>query len=201
MYTANQSYEVTKLGISIEPAEVRLIPSATDPYTWQILPEKEHLFKKHLSKHSIGAYRELCRGVGVSFEAVLAPESSNTAEQKLLKGRGGARVGGQDISSPEISFTTVIEQLKREKFKMAAELSGLHDQAAKATDLKHLAEEEAAQSKLVIQAAEADKQILQQEVQNLTGMVEYFRNTTANSVNEVLNRLKLDLNLNLYTGG
>lgn len=155
MYTANQSYEVTKLGISIEPAEVRLIPSATDPYTWQILPEKEHLFKKHLSKHSIGAYRELCRGVGVSFEAVLAPESSNTAEQKLLKGRGGARVGGQDISSPEISFTTVIEQLKREKFKMAAELSKLHDQAAKATDLKHLAEE-AAQSKLVIRGGQAN---------------------------------------------
>ncbi|KAL8643185.1 MAG: hypothetical protein Q9228_000170, partial [Teloschistes exilis] len=166
-----------------------------------ILPEKEHLFKKHLSKHSIGAYRELCRGVGVSFEAVLAPESSNTTEQKLLKGRGGANVGGQVISSHEISFTTVIEQLKRDKFKMAAELSKLHDQAAKATDLKHLAEEEAAQSKLVIQAAEADKQILQQEVQNLTGMVEYFRNTTANSVNEVLNRLKLDLNLDLYTSG
>lgn len=191
---------MTKLGISIDPAEVRLVPIATDPYTWQILPEKEHLFKKHLSKHSIGAYIELCRGVGVSFKAVLAPESSNTAEQKLLEGRGGARVGGPDISSPEISFTAVIGQLKRDKLKMAAELSKLHDQAAKATDLKHLAEEEAAQSKLVIQAAEADKQILQQEVQNLIGMVEYFRNTTANSVNEVLNRLKLDLNLNLYTG-
>ena len=93
----------------------------------------------------------------------------------------------------------MIEQLKRDKLKMATELSKLHDQATKATDLKHLAEEEAARSKLVIQAAEVDKQILQQEVQNLTGMVEYFRNTIANSVNEVLNILKLDLNL--YTGG
>ena len=83
---------MTKLGISIEPAEVRLITSANDPYTWQILPEKEYLFKKHLSKHSIGAYRELCRGVGLSFEAVLVPESSNAAEWELLKGRG-ARVG------------------------------------------------------------------------------------------------------------
>ena len=116
---------MTKLGISIEPAEVRLILSATDPYTWQILSEKEHLFKKHLSKHSIGAYRELCRGVGVSFEAVLAPGSSNTTEQKLLKERGVAGVGGQDKSSPEISFTTVIEQLKRDKCQMAAELSNL----------------------------------------------------------------------------
>ena len=41
--------------------------------------------------------------------------------------------------------------------------------------------------------------MLQQEVQTLTGMVESFRNTTANSVNEVLNKLKRDLSL--YTGG
>jgi len=75
---------VTKLGISIEPAEVRLITSADDPYTWQILPEKQYLFTKHLSKHSIGAYKELCQGVGVSFEAVLASESSNIVEGKLL---------------------------------------------------------------------------------------------------------------------
>lgn len=67
--------EGTKLGISVEPAEVRLLTSADDPYTWQVLPEKNHLFRKQLSKHSIGAYRELCRGVGVSFEAVLAPGS------------------------------------------------------------------------------------------------------------------------------
>jgi len=73
---------VTKLGISIEPAEVRLITSADDPYTWQILPEKQYLFTKHLSKHSIGAYKELCQGVGVSFEAVLASESSNIVEGK-----------------------------------------------------------------------------------------------------------------------
>ena len=91
---------MAKLGISIEPAEVRLITSANDPYTWQILPEKEHLFKKHLSKHSIGAYRELCRGVDVSFEAVLAPESSNAVEWTVVEGRRGARVGELSIAQP-----------------------------------------------------------------------------------------------------
>ncbi len=93
MLPANKVSEVTNLGISIEPAEVRLITSADDPYTWQMLPEKEHLFKKHLSKHSIGAYRELCRGVGVSFDAVLAPESSNAGEMKPLTERRGVKVG------------------------------------------------------------------------------------------------------------
>lgn len=44
-----------------------------------------------------------------------------------------------------------------------------------------------------------DKQILQQEVQNLTAMVEYFRHTTTESVKEVLTRLKLDLSL--FGGG
>jgi len=82
---------VAKLGILIEPVEVRLITSSNDPYTWQILPEKQHLFKKHLSKHSIGAYRELCRGIDVLFEAVLAPESNNAAERKVHGQRLGVR--------------------------------------------------------------------------------------------------------------
>ena len=93
----------------------------------------------------------------------------------------------------------MIEQLEREKLELATELSKLYDQATKATEMRHLVEEEAARSRLIVQAAEVDKQMLQQELQNLTDMVEHFRNTTANSVNEVLNRLKLDLNL--YTGG
>ena len=52
--------------------QVRLITGADDPYAWKVLPEKEHLFKKHLSKHSIGAYVELWREVRVPFEAMLA---------------------------------------------------------------------------------------------------------------------------------
>jgi len=39
--------------------QVHLITSMDDPYAWRVLPEKEHLFKKHMSKHSIRAYMEL----------------------------------------------------------------------------------------------------------------------------------------------
>jgi len=39
-----------------------------------------------------------------------------------------------------------------------------------------------------------DKQMLQQTVQNLAGVVEVLRITTVKSVDEFLNRLKLDLN-------
>ena len=76
------NYIATKLGISVAPVEVRLITSADDLYTWQILPEKKYLFKKQLSKLSIGAYRELCRGVGISFEAI----ARATAESQSLEG-------------------------------------------------------------------------------------------------------------------
>ena len=100
MSPANEVSEVTKVGISVEPAEVRLITSADDPYNWRILSEKQYLFKKHLSKHSIGAYRELCREVGRSFEAVLAPKPSNAAEGKLLEERRGAMVGLISIAKP-----------------------------------------------------------------------------------------------------
>ena len=90
---------MTKLGILIEQADVRLITGVNDLYTWKILAEKEHLFKRVLCKHSIRAYRELCRGVGVSSEAILAPASSNAAESKVSEERREARVCV--LSNPE----------------------------------------------------------------------------------------------------
>ena len=68
------------LGIAIDPSQVRLVPRVTDPYRWRFVPEKEHLFSKNISEHSIGAYKELCEGIdaynegkGAAFEAVPAP--------------------------------------------------------------------------------------------------------------------------------
>jgi len=89
--------------------------------------------------------------------------------------------------------------LKLDKLELTAELNKSNDQVTEATQLQALAEEEATRLKLLIQAAKMDKQTLQQEVQNLTGIVEYLRNTIVKSVDGFLNRLKLDLNL--FTGG
>ena len=65
--------------MSVEPTNVRLIPGPSDGYIWAVLPEKQYLFSKQLSKHSIGAYMELCRGVGVSFEALPDSESGKAS--------------------------------------------------------------------------------------------------------------------------
>ena len=65
----------SKLGIVVEPSQVRLLPELRDSYAWNVRPERKHLlrkglFRKQLSKHAVGAYMELCREVGNSFEAV-----------------------------------------------------------------------------------------------------------------------------------
>lgn len=88
----------------------------------------------------------------------------------------------------------MIEQLKAEKLKMASDLESLNGEVKKATELKELAKEEANGLQLAIQSAEMDKQMLRQTMQNLAGVVEFLRITTVKSVDEFLNRLKLDLN-------
>ena len=89
----------------------------------------------------------------------------------------------------------MIEQLKTDNLKLTTELNESNDRATKASELKQLAEEEATRLNLMIQGAEMEKRILQQQVQTLTDMIEYFRSTTVKSVDEFMSRLKLDLNL------
>ncbi len=88
----------------------------------------------------------------------------------------------------------MIEQLNSDKLKMASDLESVNGEVKNATELKEMAEEEANRLRLAIQEAEMDKQMLQQTVQNLAGAVELLRTTTVKSVDEFLNRLKLDLN-------
>ena len=49
--------------------------------------------------------------------------------------------------------------------------------------------------KSTLQATEKDKQLLQREVETLTGTLNFFRQTTCKSVEEFQNRLKLELDL------
>lgn len=70
--------------MSVDPANIRLIPAKDDPYYWQSLPGKSYLFDKHLSKLSIGPLMELCREVGTSFWAVTpsVEKSTNSAARE-----------------------------------------------------------------------------------------------------------------------
>lgn len=72
------------------------MPRMTDPYIWHYGPGQHHLFGKQLSKHNIGAYRELCREVGRSIVAVAKdPEwddSRRAAGHGVLPGSVGETV-------------------------------------------------------------------------------------------------------------
>ena len=56
-------------------------------------------------------------------------------------------------------------------------------------ELKVLTEEEVTRLKSVIQAAEMETQMLQQQVQSLADIVEYFKTTTAQLMEDFTNRL------------
>lgn len=89
----------------------------------------------------------------------------------------------------------MIEQLTADKLKLTEELSESNDQTIKATEIRVIAEGEATRLKSIIKAIEMDKQMLHQQVQKLTDLVEYFDKTTTQSVDDFIHRLKLDLNL------
>lgn len=69
-----------KLGLAIEPSQVRLKTNADDPYTWDRMSEMEHLFTKNLSDLSTGLLQKVCDGIDKSIIAILKPISSGFRE-------------------------------------------------------------------------------------------------------------------------
>ncbi|KFZ20775.1 hypothetical protein V502_02979, partial [Pseudogymnoascus sp. VKM F-4520 (FW-2644)] len=75
----------SQLGLTILPTDFKLITKPEDLYQWSILiAGKAALFNKQLSKHSTGAYIDLCNGAGVHFKAVLAEGAANYEQEKQL---------------------------------------------------------------------------------------------------------------------
>jgi hypothetical protein len=68
--TFTNQIQESRLGILVEPSQVRLKPNLDDPYTWERMKEKEHLFLKNISDHSNKSLMELYEGIGISFAAV-----------------------------------------------------------------------------------------------------------------------------------
>lgn len=82
---------------------------------------------------------------------------------------------------------------------MTTELNEVKDRATEATAKKKLAEEEIMGLRLIMQGIETEKRILQQEVQDLQSILERFRNTTADSVNNFLKSLRGNFDSQLST--
>jgi len=74
---------------------------------------RKFLFQKHISKHSIEAYKKLCWEVKKTFEAVLP--ASNRIKQLMY------------LSSAKDSFILRIEKLQTDNLRLATELKHSED--------------------------------------------------------------------------
>ncbi|KAH7031049.1 uncharacterized protein B0I36DRAFT_267715 [Microdochium trichocladiopsis] len=92
-----------RLGLSIQPSNVRLHSTREDGYVWHFIPEVQHLFAKNLSEHSLRAYKELCEGVGKTFEAAVA-----TSTEPLT----GQHVFSSSTEPERLSFASHIGELQ-----------------------------------------------------------------------------------------
>jgi len=177
------------LGILIESSQVRLITNGEDLYTWAVLPEKKHLFAKNISSHSVGAYRELCEGIGITFEALPA-----TTTRKCFADNSLAKVSSTNLCDPEsqVSFSAKIAELQREVIRLTLELSQWREQADSALELKQHAEEE-------LKELTRTNGRLQQDAQKQATIAQYFRHSNCkyvqgvNKILPLLEKLRTEL--------
>ncbi|KAH7113184.1 hypothetical protein B0J11DRAFT_143511 [Dendryphion nanum] len=123
------------LGLNVKPSEVRLSPTPNDPYAWKILPEKRRtlseIFTKNLSQHSINAYKALCEGVGISFEAVYASTYDTSKLDQLTP-----------LRTDDVSFSTKIDHLQSANVKLQEEIEVWKEKATTESQRVKLAEEQ-----------------------------------------------------------
>ncbi|KAH8797524.1 hypothetical protein F5882DRAFT_475205 [Hyaloscypha sp. PMI_1271] len=148
----------SRLGILVDPSQVRLKPNLDDPYTWERMEEKEHLFLKNISDHSNKSLMELYEGIGVSFAAV--------GKDSIRELQAGA-VQSKYLCSPktEVSFTTKINELQEREARLTCELNKWRNQAAIELDMRCQAEGKVNHLEVVIQEARNDNQKLEQHIQ------------------------------------
>ncbi len=89
----------------------------------------------------------------------------------------------------------MIEQLESDKLRLTAELASSKNQMTQVMESKELVGREMAQLRSLVQASETDRQLLQQQMQNLRAVIEYLKDTTIKSVDEFTDKLKLDLDI------
>ncbi len=120
----------SKLGLEVPPGDVRILPRKEDAYRWSVLPQKEHLFEKNLSKLSTGVYTQLMQGIGVFFEALpkeplhvthqgpidTAEKDHRLSDTSTLEDRGLV-----EDEMPEANFMAHITQLQSEVTLLQAE--------------------------------------------------------------------------------
>ncbi|KAL6240247.1 hypothetical protein RBB50_012852 [Rhinocladiella similis] len=159
-----------KLGVIIEPNQVRLVPDLYDGYMWVRQPEREHLFTKQLSKHSVGAYMELCREINVSFEAVARVEP--TPEESKLSTSG-------------VGYISQLDHLQSENARLTDALSLSEDRILAEIEARQQAEEKFKQREEDLAAAQIQGDMLKRENVHLSSKLRRLTHRLGRSDKEV----------------
>lgn len=169
-----------KLDLEVKPEDVRLLTSSEDAYYWSALPNSQHLFHKQLSKHSLRAYQEIYKNVGLTFEAVSRSVPFTKLEHGQCEAVGSERADICDNMVAE-TFTHRIET-------MAQEIITLKTQYSEATERAAARKKESEdQARLIVQIRAqnegflADINKLQSTVQHQNQIIRQCKNRVAGS--------------------
>ncbi|PGG99703.1 hypothetical protein AJ80_09317 [Polytolypa hystricis UAMH7299] len=157
------------LKIRVDPMDVRLIPGIDAPYAWNVPPPISQLFKTHLSKHSVGAYKTICGAVkDKSLQAILPEEAC------------------QD--SPEQPADTISnERTKNERLAKDLELWKL--QATHELEKRELAEETIKNLGRLNEEYQARVVQLEEEIKQWISVIKFFQQSSSEWLQRVTEAL------------
>ncbi|KAH8430174.1 uncharacterized protein LDX57_007844 [Aspergillus melleus] len=113
-----------RLGLRINPNEVRLQPAPQDGYIWSVTDSKAHLLETPLSNGTVGLYEEICRELGRSLEAVRPAVLQGDHNDLELN----ENTENEPTPTPEDdSFTATIQRLEQDNQQLDDENERLRD--------------------------------------------------------------------------
>lgn len=174
-----------KLGLSIPPQDVRLIPGLHDPYTWDFPSDKQHLFQKQLSKQCIGVYKEICSEL----------DNTIVAFPKLPKDFPGQKSPAHDPQDttniyqsgvqPAKSFTARIEELSSQIDKSESDLAHWRILALEAQRLNSDLETGLEVANNKIEALEGNQVQLSEQCRQLSSALDFYRTKATRGVTAI----------------
>ncbi|KFY67700.1 hypothetical protein V497_00256 [Pseudogymnoascus sp. VKM F-4516 (FW-969)] len=171
----------SQLGLAILPIDVKLITKPEDLYQWSISTAgKAALFNRQLSKHSTGAYIDLCNGVGVHFKAVPGEGAADYGQETRVvtafdvpeKGREHFSCAREDAKEWHERFNAEVAKrealeiemigIKVENSELLADINALREAEVTRTDIKALREAEVTRTKEAREFLQITSRILQE---------------------------------------
>lgn len=138
-----------------------------------------HLFSKNISDHSIGAYRELCAGLGNTFEAI--PSIMSSSEISFQPSHVFPL---EPIGETEVNFSSQIAQLATETQNLRQTLSEVFQQLMTETSLQETTEEK-------LKAFAEENHLLQKQAEECKRKADYLESCAIMHAEEIEKALLL----------